>query len=227
MGGHLSPWYGQMILVSGYSVWQLPTDHNIDVRCVCNISFPVLPNYNTRYKSLKQEPFALNFSKFLTFTLHTFVLTQMCHSPSPMLSRAYFWSTEMTANPNQHWGGRNHTSVSRFLTSIVARKCEIEHWYACGADGRSFVRCTVTWVPNFLGWVDLLIHGAPLASASRARPPLLSFSSQRSTFARRFLKGKCMKKVENWFPRYIRRRTGDRGGLRHDFRLSATIMYTP
>ena len=135
MGGHLSPWYGQMILVSGYSVWQLPTDHNIDVRCVCNISFPVLPNYNTRYKSLKQEPFALNFSKFLTFTLHTFVLTQMCHSPSPMLSRAYFWSTEMTANPNQHWGGRNHTSVSRFLTSIVARKCEIEHWYACGADG--------------------------------------------------------------------------------------------
>ena len=60
------------------------------------------------------------FSKFLTFTLHTFVLTQMCHSPSPMLSRAYFWSTEMTANPNQHWGGRNHTSVSRFVTSIVA-----------------------------------------------------------------------------------------------------------
>ena len=51
--------------------------------------------------------------------LHTFVLTQMCHSPSPMLSRAYFWSTEMTANPNQHWGGRNHTSVSRFVTSIV------------------------------------------------------------------------------------------------------------
>ena len=47
-------------------------------------------NYNTRHKSLKQEPFVLNFSKFLTFTLHTFVLTQMCPSPSPMLSRAYF-----------------------------------------------------------------------------------------------------------------------------------------
>ena len=30
------------------------------------------------------------FSKFLTFTLHTFVLTQMCRSPSPMLSWAYF-----------------------------------------------------------------------------------------------------------------------------------------
>ena len=30
------------------------------------------------------------FSKFLTFTLHTFVLPQMCRSPSPMLSRAYF-----------------------------------------------------------------------------------------------------------------------------------------
>ena len=25
----------------------------------------------------------------------------------------------------------------------------ILHWYACGTDGR----CTVTWLPNFLGWV--------------------------------------------------------------------------
>ena len=26
----------------------------------------------------------------------------------------------MTAIPNQHWGGENRTSVSRFVTSIVA-----------------------------------------------------------------------------------------------------------
>ena len=26
----------------------------------------------------------------------------------------------MTAIPNQHWGGENHTSVARFVTSIVA-----------------------------------------------------------------------------------------------------------
>ena len=30
------------------------------------------------------------FSKFLTFTPHTFVLTEMCPSPSPMLCHAYF-----------------------------------------------------------------------------------------------------------------------------------------
>ena len=38
----------------------------------------------------------------------------------------------------------------------------ILHWYACGADGRSvgrsldrsLARCTATWLPNFLGWVD-------------------------------------------------------------------------
>ena len=29
----------------------------------------------------------------------------------------------------------------------------ILHWYACGADGRSPGWCTVTWLPNFLGWV--------------------------------------------------------------------------
>ena len=39
------------------------------------------------------------------------------------------------------------------------------YWYAGGEDGRSLARCTVTWLPNFLGWVDLLIHGAPLAHA--------------------------------------------------------------
>ena len=26
----------------------------------------------------------------------------------------------MTANPNQHWGEENHTSVSRFVTGIVS-----------------------------------------------------------------------------------------------------------
>ena len=28
----------------------------------------------------------------------------------------------MTANPNQHWRGKNHTSVSRFVTRIVGSK---------------------------------------------------------------------------------------------------------
>ena len=37
--------------------------------------------------------------------------------------------------------------------------------------GRTVVRCTVTWLPNFLGWVDLLTQGALLARVSRARAP--------------------------------------------------------
>ena len=41
-------------------------------------------------------------------------------SPSfPNVEPSVFWSTEMTANPNQHWGEENHTSVSRFVMSIV------------------------------------------------------------------------------------------------------------
>ena len=32
-------------------------------------------------------------------------------------------------------------------------------------------RCTVTWLPNFLGWADLLTHDAPLA-----RAPLIMFT---------------------------------------------------
>ena len=43
-------------------------------------------------------------------------------------------------------------------------------------DGRAGGRCTVTWLPNFLGWVDLLTHGVPQArfarqsSAKKAKP---------------------------------------------------------
>ena len=54
----------------------------------------------------------------------------------------------------------------------------ILYWCACGADWRSVARaradksfsgllgrCTVTRLPNFLGWVDLLSYGAPHSGA--------------------------------------------------------------
>ena len=56
----------------------------------------------------------------------------------------------------------------------------ILHWYTCGADGRSRGRaggrCTVTWLPNFLGWVDYFIF-LPMVlrwHAPRARASLKS-----------------------------------------------------
>ena len=35
---------------------------------------------------------------------------------------------------------------------------------------RSVGRCTVTWLPNFLGWVDLLSYGAPPTQRAHAAP---------------------------------------------------------
>ena len=52
-------------------------------------------------------------------------------------------------------------AVSFLWAPKLARKCESKHWLPCGADGRSGARCTVTWLPNFLGWIDLLSYGAP------------------------------------------------------------------
>ena len=66
-------------------------------------------------------------------------------------------------NWSQHWCTRCVQYQFSCATKL-ARKCEIEHWFSCGADGRAGCeRCTVTWLPNFLGWVDLLTHGAPQA----------------------------------------------------------------
>ena len=55
----------------------------------------------------------------------------------------------------------------------LARKCEIEHWYACGADGRLIVRSVYGHViTKFPGMGRFTYHSAPLARASRARAPL-------------------------------------------------------
>ena len=69
-------------------------------------------------------------------------------------------------NWSQHWCAICVQYQSSCAPKL-ARKCEIEHWFPCGADGRSFVRRMVTWLPNFLGWVDLLTHGAPQARLAR------------------------------------------------------------
>ena len=62
---------------------------------------------------------------------------------------------------------------------LVCHTCwVILHWYVCGADGRSLERavsrCTVTWLPNFLGWVDYFIFLPMMLRwcASCARAPL-------------------------------------------------------
>ena len=54
----------------------------------------------------------------------------------------------------------------------LARKCEIEHWLYCGADGQlggggGGVNGHV--ITKFLGWVDLLTHSAPQARTSSTR----------------------------------------------------------
>ena len=71
-------------------------------------------------------------------------------------------------NWSQHWCAICVQYQSSCAPKL-ARKCEIEHWFPCGADGRAGCgRCTVTWLPNFLGWVDLRSYGALLARALRA-----------------------------------------------------------
>ena len=56
----------------------------------------------------------------------------------------------------------------------------ILHWYACGADRRSVAwavgGCMVTWLTNFLKWVDLLSYGAPPTCA----PEVCSWNSAKN-----------------------------------------------
>ena len=78
-------------------------------------------------------------------------------------------------------------------------------------DGRSGGRCTVTWLPNFLGWVDLLSYGAPLTRARGA--PLLLPNMQLlpcvTSADKRHKWNYCLfllrvQQLENWTPKETR-----------------------
>ena len=112
-------------LVSRYPFCQLSFNHNMDVPDK-DVHYPVRYRLYTaldtqlQYSSqiIETETVSLEFSlKFLTFTLHTFVLSQMCPSSSPVLSHVYFGDH---CNSQIYIGeGEMHTSFSTFLTGIV------------------------------------------------------------------------------------------------------------
>ena len=71
-------------------------------------------------------------------------------------------------NWSQHWCAIYVCNISLPVLPNWLESVRIKHWFPCGADGRAgWGRCTVTWLPNFLGWVDLLTHGAPQARFAR------------------------------------------------------------
>ena len=83
-------------------------------------SLPI--KYNTRHKSLKQEPFVLNFLQISY--IHSWHLRSHLHLPLSFrnVEPGVFWSSETTVIPKSTLGKGKITqsSVSRFVTSIVA-----------------------------------------------------------------------------------------------------------
>ena len=94
-------------------------------------------------------------------------------------------------NWSQHWCAICVQYQSSCAPKL-ATKCEIEHWLPCGADGRTGGRCTVTWLPNFLWWVDLLTHGAPQARFARQSSAIInSFDGRLKIWKSIFAAGPC------------------------------------
>ena len=81
-------------------------------------------------------------------------------------------------NRSQHW-----CSISFLLGSqkkLESVKVNIG-FPVVRTDGLSGGRCTVTWSPNFLGWVDLLSYGTPPTRARSVRVELGYQFDGRST----------------------------------------------
>ena len=75
------------------SVIDFRNTYPLDSDLSCGERYPTFDQPRPQYSSqiVETQTVSLELSrKFLTFTLHTILLTQMCPSPSPMLSHAYF-----------------------------------------------------------------------------------------------------------------------------------------
>ena len=66
--------------------------------------------------------------------------------------------------------------VSGYPVLTAVNWSQLQYQFSCAPSLRLNIgfpvmrtdgRCTVTWLPNFLGWLDLLSYGAPLARALR------------------------------------------------------------
>ena len=77
-------------------------------------------------------------------------------------------------NWSQHWC----TMCVQYQSSCAPKLARVNIGCPVVRTGR---RCTVKWLPNFLGWVDLLTHGAQLARANA--PEQRALATQRA-FAR-------------------------------------------
>ena len=94
-------WYVRILLGELYVLFNLFEDSVNPSGITLWPSWP----YNTRHKSLKQKPFVLNFLPISY--IHSSHLCSHSNVPLsfPNVEPRVFWSTEMTAIPNQHWGG--------------------------------------------------------------------------------------------------------------------------
>ena len=63
------------------------------------------------------------FSNFFTFALHTLFLTQMCPSPSPMLSRAYFGALKWLQTQINMTGERGSGKSLKCFNKICDEYC--------------------------------------------------------------------------------------------------------
>ena len=140
-------------------------------------------NQNFNCAEHKHNIFHMNFKKNYTWACDRLktsnlsadnfkkILTLMGQHLSPRYGQVILVSgypVSTAVNWSQRWCPKCvHYQFS--CAPKLARKYEIEHWCpVVRTDGR----CTVTWLPNFLGWIDFLSHGAPPTRALRARVEL-------------------------------------------------------
>ena len=131
---------------------------------------------------LRLSSLFLSLSRFLCLSLYLYSklediinkISRIAELRGAQLIRKISFSSELTSLKfSVVYASRNAGGPLFSRQKLCTHRLpEILHWFACGADGRSVGR-SVTWLPNFQGWVDLFTHGAPRARLARGAPLII------------------------------------------------------
>ena len=102
-------------------------------------------------------------SKFVDMTINLSLILKTTRIEKQFSLPVFVFNDSLVVSALQDAGGYAISSQSSLELHLGCHTSWLSFFYSCGADGRALGRCTVTRLPNFLGWVDLLSYRATLA----------------------------------------------------------------
>ena len=105
--------------------------------------------------------FSCSISKFVDMTINLSLILQTKRIQKQFPLSVFVFIDSLVVSASQDAGGYAISRQNNLELQLGCHTCWLSYFTLVGLwCGRTVARCTVTWLPNFLGWVDLQSYGA-------------------------------------------------------------------